>query len=922
MSNTGRQQSRWRGVIGLITGVGLVAFALPQSQLFASSTAPLPGKQPNGSTTLVSGRTITPAGTQTSLWITPMNEALSPNGKRLLVANAGASDPEMLQVIDTSTHKVIQSLPFRSPASVSFGLVYTPNGTRAFASDGSLDTIHAFVVSGSGGVPTGKADLIPGLLQQSGNIDLGPGNGSVYPYGIAVTPDASLLLAADNMSNDVSVISLASNHVVARVPIGNKPYTIVVAPDGKHAYATNWQDATVSVINVGSITTSVAKAAGSPVSVHATATIKVGNHPTAMAFSPGGGTLYVTDTNSDAVSVIDTASNAVVRTISLSPYANAPMSSSPMSLALSADGSTLYAADAGEDAVAAINVATGATTGRIPTGWYPSSVILSKDGASLFVTNAKGYGGGPNDKPVATSPNPTRKVPNDDYCDCAQDQYTGSYIVGTLSTIPVPGAGQLSAYTKQVAHNNRVNDAGVLARSTGNPIPLAGGTSPFTHVIYVIKENRSYDQVLGDIQGANGDPSLALFGKNVTPNEHALAMRFGLPDNFYADAEVTAAGHEWIDGAYAGDYVEKMWPIYYSYGFVQPSGTARNRAYDFNGGSLISTNSSGYIWDAAHAAGITYRDYGEYYTALDPAYEVRTVKPISPSQTDSCPGPVTNHYLAAPLGLPVRIPNAAQEGFYPANVTLCFPPESVNPTIAPNLVGHIDPKYREFDVQYSDADHFAEWNREFTQFVKNGNLPALEIMRLPNDHTAGTIPGFLSPQAYNAQNDQAIGDLVDAVSHSPYWKNTLILITEDDAQNGPDHVDGHRTVALAISAYSSHTKLTVDHTLYDTSSMVRTIELVLGLKPMSQFDAEATPMWRMFTSTPDLTPFNAQAETISPTTFNTVKTPGAQASSTMNFRQEDRAPADALNRIIWASVKGAKSSYPVTHYSVLGGDKD
>jgi len=301
---------------------------------------------------------------------------------------------------------------------------------------------------------------------------------------------------------------------------------------------------------------------------------------------------------------------------------------------------------------------------------------------------------------------------------------------------------------------------------------------------------------------------------------------------------------------------------------------------------------------------------------------VESVKPITPSQAASCPGPVATNYLTAPkIGLPLRVPGASQEGFYPAGTYLCFPAQAGSPFL-PNLVGHVDPNFRDFDLQYSDSDRFTEWQREFNQFVQNGNLPALTIMRFPIDHTAGTLAGFLSPQSYMSENDLAVGKLVDAVSHSPYWKNTLILVTEDDAQNGPDHVDGHRTIALAISAYSQHTQLTVDHTLYDTASMVRTIELVLGLQPMSQFDAQATPMWRMFNSTPDLTPFNALPETIAPTTFNTVASPGAAIAAKLNFTKEDRAPAGVLNRLIWSGVKGAQSTYPVSHYTVLSGDKD
>jgi YVTN family beta-propeller protein len=707
------------------------------------------------------------------------------------------------------------------------------------------------------------------------------------------------------MANLVSVINLGSQTVKATIPVGSYPYTVVFGADGKHAYVSNWADATVSAIDLAKVTTAIGAAKKTPVSVrNATTTIKVGNHPTAMVFSPDGSKLYVADANSDAISVVNTATNLVVGTISVSPYKGAPLSSSPVSLAISANGSTLYAADAGEDAIAVIDTASGTLAGRIPTAWYPSGVVLSKDGSTLFVVNAKGTGGGANDAP-ASDPNPTRKVSYDSYCNCSQDQYTGSYIMGSLSAIPVPTSATLAGYTAEVARNNHVDDPALLQRSTGNPIPIPGGTSPFTHVIYINKENRTYDQVFGDIRGANGDPSLTLFGSAVTPNLHALVTRFGVLDNFYADAEVSADGHNWINGAYASDYNEKMWPIDYSWGLVY-----RNRGYDFEGGSLINLNPGGYLWDSAHAAGVTYRDYGDF-NVDSTSYILAHIKILPESQAAACPGPVAHTYLNLPKGVSI-----------PPGAVLCFPAEQINAKATPNLVGHFDPKYRTFDLGYSEADRYAEWKSEFDKFVANGKLPALELLRIPNDHTAGTTVGARTPQAYVAENDLYVGEVVDAVSHSPYWKNTLIVVTEDDAQNGPDHVDGHRTTSLIISGYNSHNQLTVDHTLYDTASMVRTVELVLGLKPLSQFDAQATPMWRLLGSTFDPTPYSVTPETLAPTVLNTKKSPSAALSATMNFQVEDRAPAAVVNRIVWSSVKGTKSPYPVSHYSVLNGDDD
>jgi hypothetical protein len=402
-------------------------------------------------------------------------------------------------------------------------------------------------------------------------------------------------------------------------------------------------------------------------------------------------------------------------------------------------------------------------------------------------------------------------------------------------------------------------------------------------------------------------PASVSFGKNITPNLHALVTRFGVLDNFYADAEVSADGHNWINGAYASDYNEKMWPIDYSWGLVY-----RNRGYDFEGDSLVNNNPGGYLWDTAHDAGITYRDYGDFYRFLSQGYILKNGKVISANApATACPGPIAHTIIAPPKGVTL-----------PAGAAFCYPAESVNPVTEPNLVGHIDPRYREFDLHFSEADRYAEWKREFDQFVANGNLPAFELLRIPNDHTEGTSARYLTPRAYVASNDQYVGQVVDAVSHSPYWKDTLIVVTEDDAQNGPDHVDGHRTTSLVISAYNSHSSLTVDHTLYDTAAMVRTVELVLGLHPLSQYDAQATPMWRLFNSTPDLTPYSVAPENISIAETNTIAAPSAHVSATLNFAQEDRAPAPVLNRIIWQSVKGARAQYPVSHYSRLGASDD
>jgi hypothetical protein len=531
--------------------------------------------------------------------------------------------------------------------------------------------------------------------------------------------------------------------------------------------------------------------------------------------------------------------------------------------------------------------------GRIPTAWYPTSVTSSKDGSQLFVTNAKGNGAGPNDH--GFFPNPTRTgVPfqngvagyADGYCSCTFDNYTGSMMAGTLSTVEVPGQQRLELYTDQVARNNHYGDRSIEERSPGNPIPSAvGEASPIKHVIYIIKENRTYDQVFGDLKPGDGNPDLALFGAANTPNLHALAARFGILDNFYADAEVSADGHNWATSANASDYNEKMWPQDYS------PAAGRNRGYDFEGGSSINLSPGGYLWDAAAQAGVSLRDYGEF--ASNGPLSGATL--IPESQAGTCTGPIARSYIGVTV---------------PPGQVLCFQPTTTNATTTPALTGKEDPNFRGYDLRYREADRVQEWAREYAQFEQTGNLPALEIMRLPNDHTAGTTPGTLTPQEFVAENDRAVGQVADIVSHSKDWASTAIFITEDDAQNGPDHVDAHRTESLVISPYTQRAQPFVDHTLYDTAAMVRTMGLILGTRPLSQYDAHAVPMWRLFHASADLTPYKVLTNTVGTAALNTADSFGASLSASWNFDTEDQAPMGSLNQVLWGAVKGANTPYP------------
>jgi len=503
-----------------------------------------------------------------------------------------------------------------------------------------------------------------------------------------VSPDGAALYVANNLGNTMSIIDTRSNTVATTVTVGAFPYTTLTTPDGKKVYVSNWGDNSVSVVDAGS--RAVVKTI--PVGVNNTIAAAT-SHPSAMVLSPDG-LLFVSLSNSDAIAVVDTTTDTVARTLSVSPYRNAPLSSSPQGLAVSPNGQFLYVATAGTDDVTvfSLNGRSGPERkiGRIPTAWYPTAVVVSPDNGTLYVTNAKGRGAGPNGNP-GVYPNPSRNAPSNvidgvngntggGYCNCTFDKYSGSMIVGTLSTIPVPSPGRLRVDTFRVAINNHERPFSFLpnVRDAGNPIPRApGGASPIKHVIYIIKENRTYDQIFGDMPVGDNDPSLTLFPRSVTPNLHALADHYGLFDNFYADAEVSADGHNWSLSANASDYNEKTWPQDYS------AGKGRNRGYDFESGSAVNLSPGGYLWDAAAAAGISYRDYGLFL----PFPSSHVAQPAG----GACAGPVaTQYYDTAPI-----TPLMPGQQY-------CFTPEAVSPN-TPNLVNHLDTRYRNYDMRYPEG---------------------------------------------------------------------------------------------------------------------------------------------------------------------------------------------------------------------------
>jgi YVTN family beta-propeller protein len=538
--------------------------------------------------------------------------------------------------------------------------------------------------------------------------------------------------------------------------------------------------------------------------------------------------------------------------------------SNPDGLALSPDATTLYVANSGNNDVDVVDLGTDRVTGRVPTAWYPTSVTATA--GKLFVTNAKGLGAGPNNGPGY--PDPTK--PN-----TSPDQYVGSMIVGTLSIVDLPlRADRLARLTTQVVANNgfREGDRARGQSDNGEDASVVpnrpGGATPIRHVIYVVRENRTYDQELGSLGKGAGDPTLNLFGDESAPNTRDLARRYATIDNFYANAEVSAQGWNWVVAANSNPYSEQTWPANYS---------GRNHSYpsESNDPNIAPNRdpNNAYIWQRLAAKNISFRNYG-FYVGRDATGQYVAGDPVLNANTDHA---FTGYNLACPDSPDTR----------PASSAAC------------------------------GAPRFAEWQREFAQYEQNGALPTVEFVRLPNDHTTGTTPGTPTPRVHVADNDWALGRLVDTVSHSRYWDSTAIFVTEDDAQNGPDHIDAHRTVALAVSPYTRTGR--VDSTFYSTASMLRTIELLVGLGPMTQFDAYSTPMFAAFTRRPDASPYDAIRPTVPFNEVNTAASPLAMQSAKQDLSTEDKINEQTFNEAIWKSVKGADSPMPAPVYKLWDG---
>ena len=825
-------------------------------EVITSSPDVATDKATEKATVLPNGWKVTPAGEQVILADMTLNILPSPDGKYAFVTSNGYNTHD-LTVVDLSTRKIVASQTVRQSW---FGLAADFETGRYWWSGGGNGKLHKFVWSDGKFQSVDRADapiapenrqnelpqippppFVTGLFHDSRQAVL---------YSLAILPRA----ATKTITTGEETTEMKSGGFITRTstnaneseliaPCGKRPYDVVCARNGL-LYVSDWSDRRVLVLD--------------PKTLRTIAKIPVGDHPNQLAIHPTDDHLFVACASSNGVWVIDTSRGTVQETISTSLFPKAPEGSTPDALCISPDGEMLYVANADKNCVAVIEIETprrSEVKGFIPTGWYPTSIAISPNGKQLLVGVGKGNQTQANRPDQAVLDALLAKPAREGGYRPIPRAHVGTTLTGALSIVDVPDEKQLAKYTSQVYRNCPYSDdllsAAVAPSNRKTAIPVkVGDPSPIKHVIYIIKENRTYDQVFGDIPRGNGDPSLVMFGEEVTPNHHKLANEFVLLDNLYCNGHVSRDGHPWSTMAYNTDYIARDWALTYS-------GRRGIEDGDDDNGDL-SNGPSGFLWDACLRQGISFRNYREY--------GARVSEPDGSSRIEG------------------RVPG---------------------------LIGHMSAEFglpRKDGKKSRDTDNVEVFLKEWREFEKNGNLPQLMIMSLGEDHTEGTRPGAPTPQCCVASNDLALGRLVDAVSRSSYWQQTAIFVIEDDAQNGTDHVDAHRTVGLVISPYTRRNHL--DSTQYSTVSMLRTIELILGIPPLSQFDAAANAMFESFTDTPVLTPFTHEPARIDLDVVNTPLAYGADRSSKMDFSEYDRIDDFELNEILWCSIKGTDTPMP------------
>jgi DNA-binding beta-propeller fold protein YncE len=811
----------------------------------------VPGVRPDGSILLPNQWVLRPVGKQVRVGDFPVNIAMHPSGTWAAVLHAGHGTHEVM-ILNVKDESIVSRAPIEE---TFYGVAFSQGGEKLIASGAGDEVLHVF-------------DFSEGYLSKHRKVPLRDEKKRGIPSGIAISRDGQTVYACNLWGHTLSrVRSGEEEQVISELPLGANrdaakplpadnstddpsitkrdralldttgkadpfPYACVLDEAKERLYISLWNQAAVAVIDTRDFKVLTRWATE--------------EHPNEMLLSKDGARLFVANANRNTVTVMDTGTGRPSETLLAELQPGAPSGNTPNSLALSPDEERLFVANANINTLAVFDISDpghARSEGFVPVGWYPTSVRVTPDGKRLLVANGKGTTSKANRHGVG----PMVKAPG------GVSEYIGQLFQGTVAFVDLPSeekfAPQMAKWTAEAFRC--LPKQAALAPPSGakpSPIPLkVGAPSPIKYVIYIVKENRTYDQVLGDVKEGNGDPSLCLFGEAITPNHHALAREFVLLDNFYVESEVSADGHEWTMGAYATDFVEKTWPL--SYGHDKKN----KLTYPAEGNFAVATPAGGYLWDRAKEAGVTYRSYGEW---------------VADGKTPADPGTAK----------------------------------------AEALIDHIDPFYRSFDMGYTDLKRAERFIAELKRFEQEGDMPRLQIVRLPNDHTSGASPGKPTPIAHVGDNDRGFGLVIEAISRSKFWPQTAIFVVEDDAQNGPDHIDAHRTIAFAISPYARRGAR--DSTLYSTSSMLRTMELILGLKPMSQFDAAAIPMFASFQSEPDPRPYEAKEVTVDLEEKNARTAWGADLSTKMNFVKEDAADDLQLNEVIWRSIRGNDHPMP------------
>jgi len=777
------------------------------------------GLQPNENL-LFNGWGVTPAGDHVPLSDMTLRLVIAPDKRRLVAVSGGFSN-HGVKLLDMANRKVSQFLALTQSWN---GLVFSKNGGRFFVSGGASGFIHAFKYANGEAAP-------------DRSVQPYPENTNAFLSGIAVHPVTGRLYVCNESSHEIGVLEPETLAPEATIAVGQHSHSCAMGADDRHLYVSNWGSRSISVVDTETR--------------RRVRDIAVGLRPNDMTVAPDG-RLFVACAGDNTVHVIPTkiperpgADPSPARRlwegtreiISTSLYPQSPEGSTPVGVAVSPDGKTLFVANADNNSVVVVDISNtisgeakrnheyvSLVEGFIPVGWYPTAVAVSPDNKTLLVANGKGVASRPNVPAMTSDPRQLHKPPAFDYI--------GRILEGSISFIGRPDAAQMAAYTEQVRRNSPytpeqfhrapLKSDSVIPDKVGQPCPIK-------YVLYIIKENRTYDQVLGDFKDAqgrpagNGDPNLTIYGEKVTPNHHQIAREYVLLDNLYCNGEVSVDGHSWCDAAIATDYNQRSWILSYSSHGKLP------------GNEEMENPAAGYLWDLCKRHGFSFRNYGEGAR---------------------------------------RVPSANRGDW----------------------------------TGERDMDRVKWWIEDLKKAEKTGVLPRFTIMSLGENHTQGTTPGAFTPDACVASNDIGIGRIVEAATRSRFWKEMAIFVIEDDAQNGPDHVDAHRTIGFVISPYCK--RGVVDSTLYTTASMIRTMELILGLPPLTQYDAGATPMFNCFRRTPRITRYNPAMPTVDLFAKNTAKSPFAKESKRMNFREYDLAPEDELNRILWYVAKGPDVPYP------------